>query len=71
MTTKTIVLNVPVTLSVEVDGEVTPEIIREVVSSLEVEELDDSFRNVISHYIITGETRNYEVEDKDTVIIDV
>ena len=71
MTTKTIVLNIPLTLSVEVDGEVTPETIREVIAREDVDELDDSFRNAISHYILSGETRSYEVEDEETIIIDV
>ena len=69
MATKTLVLNIPLTLSVEVDGDVTPESIREVIASQDVDELDDSFRDAISHYILSGETRSYEVEDEDTTII--
>ena len=71
MTTKTIILNIPVTFDVDLEGDATPETIKDAIANEYVSDFNTLFNEAVDHYISTGETRNYEVEDEDTIVIDV
>ena len=71
-TTKTIVMNVPFTFDVDVEGEVTPETIRQsILSQREEYDWTETIKDHIDFYSSNGQVRNVEELDEDTIIIDL
>ena len=71
-TTKTIIMNVAFTFDVDVEGEVTPETIRQsILSEREEFEWTEGIKDQIDFYSSYGQVRNMEEEDEDTIIIDL